>query len=1235
MWRDVAWDQVRVTLRSPLLYLFAAFMGLQAFQFASNTVVGRTTAFAINGLWHNSPYVIARYLIFMSVFAFVFVTVLVGPAVVRDFRHRSHEFFFTSGVGRQSYLIGRFLGAFVPSLMIYGVLVVGFLLGVATLPADFVGPHSFRTWAVPVAVSLLPNLTLVAVVFFSIAALTRRLIWTYVLSVVVLIGYAIVTQLTPGESSLAALLDPFGLAAFDHATALWTRSERNGLGYPMTGLLVANRALWTSVTVAVAAFTLRRFPFTSILERRRGTETAVPRRADPTPVRPLTTLRYPEVRSGRFHSLSALIRLAASDVRAVATHPGFLVLTAIGLAQLTSNLTSDLGANGSRVYPTTSVFLAVAPRHIAFYILAITVFFTPTIVWRERDHRSAPLFDSMPLSNGVFWGAKGTAILALQTGYMGLATVACILIQLFAGGVVQTEPGLYLSGFFGFELLPLWMLGIAVAFVQVVSPSKSWGIALGALVVLSDTLLANLGVQESLYRYASHPGYIYSDMNGFGHFLAPVVWHLLYWGMAAGLLVIAGNALWTRGHGRRLGWAGTRFAGRTLSGFFVAAFFGCGMWIYYNTHILNDYRRTEESTAMRAAYERRYGELRLEPRLSLQHVELTIDVRPLERAVTIGGVYTLRNETDAPQDRTLITLFPFRRPEWRRLDGAAESTADVEDDAETGVRIVRFHDPLEPGETGRIEFEVAFRNHGFAATDLNNEIVENGTYVDGLRAGWYLPIVGYEYHLEIVSEEIRREFGLGPRPSLPDPASPEARRLPSQGGDRTTFDITVSTDADQTPLGPGDQVYDGVENGRRVARFRGATPVTFGSLSFFSGRYDVLRDRHLGTDIEVYFHPGHEYNLDRMVRGVKRSLDYNREHFGPYPYEAVRIIEVPDLGTIGGTARALPGLMAWTETGGFLSDLSDPDALDVVFNTTTHEVAHQWWGHQLAPGMAPGSGALVETMAQWVRLKTLERELGTEVADEFRRAEMLRYLRSRAVQTTEEPLALSNDTGVLYRKGTVVMGALGETLGEVRVNLALRTLLERFAGSGSFPTTADLLAELRAVATTEEQSVITDLFERITLFDNAVVDVHDVTPEGSRYRVGFTVRVQKRYADGTGVERVVPAHEWIELAILDENEVVIHTERMRFTGGFHPIELVVDRPPAFIEVDPRTLLIDRDLSDNRRGVRPARDVTPDPLRSEAQARDRGQSVFQFLRILHVPKADTPDSLVLRDTELKP
>src|SRR5471032_2110310 len=129
---------------------------------------------------------------------------------------------------------------------------------------------------------------------------------------------------------------------------------------------------------------------------------------------------------------------------------------------------------------------------------------------------------------------------------------------------------------------------------------------------------------------------------------------------------------------------------------------------------------------------------------------------------------------------------------------------------------------------------------------------------------------------------------------------------------------------------------------------------------------------------------------------------------------------------------------------------------------------------------------LVETFAQYSALIMMEQKYGKDQVRRFLKYELDRYLRSRGGAVLEElPLnRVENQDYIYYRKGSVAMYWAKEALGEDVVNRALRKMLVQYAFKGApYPKTTDFLAYLRAEAGPQNDALITDLFEKITLLD--------------------------------------------------------------------------------------------------------------------------------------------------------
>ena len=107
-----------------------------------------------------------------------------------------------------------------------------------------------------------------------------------------------------------------------------------------------------------------------------------------------------------------------------------------------------------------------------------------------------------------------------------------------------------------------------------------------------------LGLEHNLYKFGSVPGAIYSDMNGYGHFLPRLRAFQAYWAAASVLLLVVAYLFWTRGTPAswKERWVQARARLDTRSGGLALAsallFIALGGFIFWNTNILNRYETT-------------------------------------------------------------------------------------------------------------------------------------------------------------------------------------------------------------------------------------------------------------------------------------------------------------------------------------------------------------------------------------------------------------------------------------------------------------------------------------------------------------------------------------------------------------------------------------------------------------------------------------------------------------------
>jgi aminopeptidase N len=284
----------------------------------------------------------------------------------------------------------------------------------------------------------------------------------------------------------------------------------------------------------------------------------------------------------------------------------------------------------------------------------------------------------------------------------------------------------------------------------------------------------------------------------------------------------------------------------------------------------------------------------------------------------------------------------------------------------------------------------------------------------------------------------------------------------------------------------------------------------------------------------------------------------------------------------------------YSESIGFVQNFKDEQAdekIDLVTYVTAHEIAQQWWAHQVIGADKQGMTLLSESFSQYAALLVMEKLYGKAQLRKFLKYELDTYLSSRGREVLEElPLNRVENQGYIhYNKGALAMWALKEHLGEEVVNRALQRLITEFAFKPApYPSSSDFLRLLRAEAGPAHEGFSSDLFEKITLYDLKAVEARSVKRPDGRFEVSFTVEAKKFHADGKGVETDAPLSEAFDIGAFtaepgkkgSRSDAVIALERRTLVSGRQDIRLVLDKEPIFIGVDPFNGRIDRNSNDN-------------------------------------------------------
>lgn len=1218
MWKEISLFELRYQLRQPLfacsaLAFFALAVGL------ASSDVGNAVGDAPGTTFRNAPIVVLRLMPVLSLLGLFVITAFVASAGLRDFERRSEMLFFTKPLGKADYLLGRFAGSMAVSFLVLLVAVAG--LATASFapwqPPERIGAFALAPYGFGLGVIIVPNLLVMGGFFFALAIWSRRLSLTFV-CVVFFIGMQDAVELVAERFEsrvLGSLLEPSGIVALENLARYWTIEEQQARLPELGGLLLANRLLWLGVAFLVLAISLRRFDFTARGQRPTGSRrwwrrapaasTAVRSipgvgREDGLSRLPRTTTR-PRARrrstpASRWRQLLRQTRIELSEV--VAGAP-FLTLLAFGLMFVIAYSFVAGMDNGTPSYPLTHLMLEAIQLGVRLTLILMVAFYAGELVFNQRSLKLSEVYDALPVPNGMFLAAKLLALGTVTAAFLLAATVSTIGVQL-SKGFFQLELALYAKGLV-IIAVPVLLLAVLAIFIQVLTDHKLLGLLLTAIALIVRFALPKLGFEHYLYRYASHPPITYSGINGYGHHLGPFAAFMVYWGFGALILSALTLLLWPRGGETSLGARVARIRMRMTMpsvAMPVVAMLGVGLvgmatvggWIFWNTNVRNTYLDRDRIIQRLADYELTYRSYRDAPLPRVTSIYAEVDLYPERRQVEIRGRYRLENQGTSPIRILPITVSPrwvegvlpvYGGVSLERIDLPAHRKL-VEDES-LGFYVLELAEPIAAGDA--IDFGFAVRvDHLALANRSNNLVVANGTFFSDQN---FFPFIGYARSNELSDPTEREKRGMpgGARSAeLDDVAARERNYLPA---DWVQVETIVSTHADQIALAPGNLEREWTDGARRYFHYRTIAPVNI--FAILSGSYAVRRDRWQGIDIEVYFDPDHAVNIDRFVVTAKESLAYMTAEFGPYPHAVLRIVEIPN--DHGKIAVAFAGTIAFSESWSFSADLAAGD-LDWLTGVLAHEVAHQWWNHQVIPADVQGATLLGESLAQYSAMMILERMYGRQAVRHFLKFHLDRYLAQRGSERRREmPLyRVENQDYLHYSKASLAFYALEDLVGEASVNRALRAFLQEFGFEGPpYATSRDLLAHLRRELPEEKRYLIEELFETITLFDNRVVEAEYSRQGDDRYVVEVTTSTRKLRDDGHGATTEVAVDDWIDIGVFGEKEIdgrieetVLVLEKRRVRSAQNTFRFVVDERPVRAGIDPYNKLVDRISDDNVR-----------------------------------------------------
>lgn len=227
--------------------------------------------------------------------------------------------------------------------------------------------------------------------------------------------------------------------------------------------------------------------------------------------------------------------------------------------------------------------------------------------------------------------------------------------------------------------------------------------------------------------------------------------------------------------------------------------------------------------------------------------------------------------------------------------------------------------------------------------------------------------------------------------------------------------------------------------------FNVETPTTF---SFAGGRYHVYESAGNPPVALYLIKPRNNNQVQARLQLLRKIINSLENEFGAYPHKEFELVEVSDAAAGGaGSAYSMEGFV-----------VSGPENFE-AFNLAlvAHETAHQWWADSIGTKGGRGAQLLTESMAQYGALRVVERLVGFEAAQAFRRCGYPGYeiFQNRvgylSYALTEADAPLLELSGKPFRhtlansKGFLVHHLLARTVGVERFRQILRGFTRKYA----------------------------------------------------------------------------------------------------------------------------------------------------------------------------------------------
>ncbi|MFZ9296618.1 MAG: ABC transporter permease, partial [Bacteroidia bacterium] len=335
------------------------------------------------------------------------------------------------------------------------------------------------------------------------------------------------------------------LNTFDLETRYYTPAEKNTQLIPFTKTIMLNRIIWLSVALIITTFAYFRFSFIRFLQP----VTEKIKKQKKGEVEENFAAKMPAVTQSFSSSANLRVwwQLVKIEFLNIVKDNYFRAILLGGVVFLIVDFWIGYTNFGVPDRPLTIFLMDYKNFNYQLFNFIILLFYTGEAIHREKTTGFHIINDALPVSNFRFFSSKLAGLIGVSVLLVSIPMVAGVLIQTLKGHTIY-QLDVYFTDLYLISL-PGFILMILLSFtVHLIANNKFAGHGVALFLWITMFMLRNFGEMDyNLFYYSYLPNYRWSDINGLGHFAAPLFWFTLYWMFFGAVILTIAFLFYQRG----------------------------------------------------------------------------------------------------------------------------------------------------------------------------------------------------------------------------------------------------------------------------------------------------------------------------------------------------------------------------------------------------------------------------------------------------------------------------------------------------------------------------------------------------------------------------------------------------------------------------------------------------------------------------------------------------------------